>query len=148
MATETKAAKAKTDAFKRIAVGKVQTVKASEIVRQNANQKPRNASGENPYREGGSYHAVVSGLRSLGLNRLHSFDAIVPAVRKAMGSAYKAFARKDARNDETGKDARERIIQNVSVVARKDYGAPLRKVGFEVRYDGREKQAGLFRLSK
>jgi hypothetical protein len=34
------------------------------------------------------------------------------------------------------------------VIARADYGEPLRKIGYEVRWDGRSdpKQAGLFKL--
>ena len=32
------------------------------------------------------------------------------------------------------------------MVARKDYGAPLRAKGWEVRFDGRQKVAGLFKI--
>jgi hypothetical protein len=108
--------------------------------------KAKTVSFANPYRAGSSYAACVDGLLMLGLNKFHGFDAVLPAVKKAMGSSLKEFAAKECRNEETGKDADQRIIQNVSVVARKDYGAKLRELGYEVRFNGREKQAGLFKM--
>jgi hypothetical protein len=103
----------------------------------------------NPFREFGGYWSSVEALRALGVEKMHGFDAIIPAVIRAMGAErFKAFKAKDARNEETGKDANARIIQNVSVVARKDYGFPLNAEGWEVRFDGREKVAGLFRCPK
>ena len=101
---------------------------------------------KNPYRVGGGYWATVEALKELGTDQLHAFDAIVPAVIRAMGDKFKDFKAKDARNAETGKDATARIIQNVSVVARKDYGEPLRDKGYEVRFEGRNKVAGLFKI--
>jgi hypothetical protein len=100
----------------------------------------------NPYREGSSYFCVVEGLRNLGMNAMHPQAEVIAAVKKGMGDAWKAFAAKDSRNEATGKDAEGRVWQNAAVVARKDYGEPLRKIGFEVRFDGREKKAGLFKL--
>lgn len=99
----------------------------------------------NPYRENGGYWATVEALRGLGMDTLHPFESIIPAVKKVFGLNWSEFKNKDARND-NGKDAEQRIIQNVGVVARKDYGAPLRELGFEVRFDGRQKVAGLFKI--
>lgn len=114
-----------------------------------ATPKPQNANQTttNPFREGSSYHCIVNAFRSLGVNEWHSFDALLPAIRKEMGSSLKAFAAKEARNEETHKDTNGRLLTNVSVLARKDYGSPLReKCKLEVRWNGREKQAGLFRI--
>src|SRR5688572_20752991 len=63
---------------------------------QKGNQKPqRPAQNANPYREHGGYWATVEALRALGVGRMHSFDAIVPAVKKAFGpGAWKPFASK------------------------------------------------------
>lgn len=114
---------------------------------QNANQTPQTASKTNPYRAGGGYWATVEALRLLGVGKLHAFEKVVPAVKKAMSDAgtWGEFSKRENRNEETGKDTNGRVIQNVSVVGRKDYGAPLRELGFEVKFDGREKVAGLFR---
>ncbi len=102
----------------------------------------------NPYRVGGGYWSSVEALRALGVGKMHAFDAIIPAVIKAMGAeAFKAFKAKDARSD-NGKDAHGRIIQNVAVVARADYGKPLTDIGWVVKYDGREKKAGIFKVGK
>jgi hypothetical protein len=114
--------------------------------------KPQDATGggtngfQNPFRSSGNYWASIEALRSLGVGRLHPFAQIVGAVKKSMGANWKAFAEKDSRSKETGKDAEHRILQNVSVLARKDYGKPLRGLGYEVRWDGREKLAGLFKI--
>lgn len=101
----------------------------------------------NPYRVGSSYFNVVESLRNLGMNTMHPQDKVIAAVRKAMGDEWKAFAAKGKRNDETGKDAEARVWQNCSVVARvKDYGKPLVDAGFVVKFDGREKVCGLYKL--
>lgn len=123
--------------------------KAKAKASQKPNQTPQKGNGTNPFRVGGGYWASVEAMRALGMGKMHAFDAIVLAVIRAMGAeAYKAFKAKDSRNEETGKDANARIIQNVGVVARKDYGKPLRDLGYEVRFDGREKIAGLFKTGK
>lgn len=101
---------------------------------------------QNPYRVGGSYWASVDALASLGIGQMHAFAEIVPAVKKSMGDNWKIFAEKESRSAERGKDAAFRILQNVSVLARKDYGKPLRELHHEVRWDARQKAAGLFRL--
>lgn len=106
------------------------------------NQADRKPTNGNPYRPGSAYWASVEALRNLGINKLHAFDSIVPAVKKAMAEAWQSFAAKG------GSEAKARVLQNVAVVARKDYGKPLRALGFEVRWDGRERHAGLFRLAK
>lgn len=108
--------------------------------------KAQIASQTNPYRVNGGYWASVEALRALGLGKMHSHAAILAAYRKVLGAAaWKAFAAVEPRNKKTGKDADGRALQNVSVVARADYGKPLKALGFEVRWDGREKVAGLFR---
>lgn len=126
-------------------------VKGSKKVTKSAKVQPsKNGSVNNPFRSGGGYHASVEALRTLGIGKMHPAASIIKAVRASMGSAYREFAAKDARNKETGKDASGRILQNVMVVSRKDYGKPLREVGFEVRWNGRDKEAtaGLFKLGK
>ena len=57
------------------------------------------------------------------------------------------FKGREKRNDETGKGWKDRMVQNCRVIARKDYGEPLRKTGYEVRTDG-AKGCGLFKLGK
>lgn len=100
----------------------------------------------NPYRESSSYHACVEALRNLGTGRLHPFDKIVPGVVTEMGKAADAFKAKKNRSKETGTDWKDRIVQNVRVLARGDYGAKLRQVGYEIRTD-RKEGAGLFKVS-
>lgn len=132
------------------AAAKPTTAKAAGTVKavKEAPKAAEKVSSTNPYREGGGYWATVEALRALGVGKLHALDKVVPAVIRAYGpERFKAFKAKDARN-ENGKDANARIIQNVAVVARNDYGEPLRKLGWEVRFDGREKVAGLFKLGK
>ncbi len=113
---------------------------------------PQNATGSvtsgslNPYRVGGSYWAAAEALQALGVGKMHPFDKIVPAVKRVMGEQWKAFAEKDARNEKTGKDAESRTLQNLSVLTRVSYAKPLHAKGYEVRYDGRQKMAGLFKL--
>lgn len=124
---------------------KVSKARAKPATPQDAAKKPQGDS-LNPYRAGGAYWASVEGLKALGMGQMHPFDQIVPAVRKQMGDNWKAFAEKEARSEETGKDADHRILQNVSVITRKDYGKPLRDLGYEVRWDGRAKVAGLFKI--
>jgi hypothetical protein len=92
--------------------------------------------GRIPYRAGGSYHGVVATLQKLGMGKMHPASALVKAYPAVVGTeAWKAFKAKDPRNDETGKNAEGRIIQNAIVVNRPDYGMPLRAVGLEVRKD-------------
>jgi hypothetical protein len=105
---------------------------------------PKPQSGpEAAYRVGGGYWASVVGLRSLGVGKMHPFAKIVPAVRKAMEGAgtWRAFTAK------TGKlSADERMLMNVMVTSRADYGKPLVALGYEVRWDGRAEEAGLFKV--
>lgn len=122
--------------------------KASKAVKavgkaQNASQPAPKASTTNPYRPFGGYWATVEALRSLGVGKMFAFTVIVPAVRKAMGDAWKAFAAKEGKLT-----ADERVLMNVMVCSRKDYGRPLVGLGYEVRWDGREKTAGIFKVSK
>jgi hypothetical protein len=61
-----------------------------------------------------------------------------------MGEGADDFKARKKRSDTTGKDWQDRIVQNVKVLARPDYGAKLRQIGFEVRLDS--KGAGLFKV--
>jgi hypothetical protein len=101
--------------------------------------------GQNPYRVGGGYWAAVEALRSLGMGKLHSFEKIVPAIIKLM-KAEKTYA--DFASKKGKLTPEQRILTNVMVTARADYGKPLAANKLEVRWNGREKQAGLFRLGK
>src|SRR5947207_1729941 len=76
-------------------------------------------SDANPYRVGGGYWASVEALRTLGMGKLHDFAKIVPAVQKAMGENFKEFAAKKGKLS-----ADERILMNVVVTSRDDYGKP------------------------
>src|SRR5689334_7671235 len=96
---------------------------------------------ENPFRPSGGYWAAGEALRSLGLGRLHPFDALVPAIRDAMGDGWTVFAAKQSKLT-----PEKRALQNVMVLSRLDYGKPLRVVGYQIRWDGRRKVAGLFRV--
>jgi hypothetical protein len=122
----------------------VKTVKATKV----DGIVKKAVDGQNPFRIGGGYWASIQALRAAGQGKMHAFDVLVPLVKKAMGDGYKAFAAKDARNDATGKDAEARIIQNISVTARKDYGQPLVENGLHVVFDGRNKTAGLFKVGQ
>jgi hypothetical protein len=78
-----------------------------------------NAATANPYRVGSCYHAVVEALRNLGMNKMHSFEKIVPEVKDEMNAAktFGSFKNKKKRN-ENGLNADARIIQNISVCSR------------------------------
>lgn len=114
---------------------------------KDAAQKNIKANGIlNPYREGGSYWAVVETLKAMGIGKMHDGDKVVAKYPSIIGAeAWKAFKAKDKRNDETGKEAAERVIQNCTVVNRLDYGLPLRKAGAEVRKA--QNTFGLFKLT-
>ena len=105
-------------------------------------------SNDNPYRPGGSYHAVVESARKLGVGKMHPFAALLKVFPSAMGAeSWKAFKSKPQRND-NGKEWDDKVLQNFTVVCRPDYGLPLRRCGFEVR---KQKTAdgytfGLFKL--
>lgn len=139
------AKKATSKAQGRAKQAKVSKSKGTATAAQIAAGKPQSES-QNPYRSGGSYWASIEALKALGVGKTHAFADIVRAVKKAMGENWNLFAQKESRNDETGKNADRRLLQNVSVLSRKDYGKPLRERGYEVRWDGREKLAGLFKI--
>lgn len=120
----------------------------SKVSTKSVASKSAKAVVENPYRPGSNYHAAVAALASLGLGKQHQQAAVIAAVKKEMGDNWKAFANKDARNEATAKDAEGKAWVNVSVVARKDYGFPLNALGFMVKFDGKEKTAGIYRCPK
>jgi hypothetical protein len=62
-----------------------------------------------------------------------------------MGANFTAFKAKKSES-ENAFDVEKRILTNVMVVSRKDYGAPLREIGYQVVWNGREKTAGLFKF--
>ena len=140
-----KAARKPQSGAKRPKAPKAPKAKPKAETPQDAAGKPTSGS-QNPYRVGSSYWASVEALRALGVGRMHDKGEVVAAIRKALGDGWKAFAEKPQRNEATAKDAESRAWQNVAVLARKDYGAPLRAVGYEVRWNGREKAAGLFKI--
>ena len=112
---------------------------------------PQNASGSagnNPYRPGSSYAAVVTALRELGAGEMHPYAKIVPGMIAAMGpDKWAAFKAREPRNKDTHKQPEDRLLVNVAVVSRqKDYGRPLVQTGWCVRNDGRAKTAGIFKL--
>lgn len=87
----------------------------------------------NPYRAG-AYRFTVEALVALGVNKPHPLDKVREEFRKAAGDEwYQSWARKEKRDDETGKDADERFVQNLRVLQRtKDYGRKLLEVGRKV----------------
>lgn len=117
--------------------------KSVKATSSKAAKATKTASLTNPFREGGGYHATVAGISSLQTETLHPFESIIPAIKKAFGLNWSEFAKKEERN-ENGKDTEGRLIQNLGVLARPDYGFPLRSQGWEIRFDGRQKVAGLF----
>jgi hypothetical protein len=99
---------------------------------------------DNCYRQGGGYWSAVQALRELGINKMHALDKVLAAYKKAMG----ASAWKEVASQKSKLTADEKALLNVSVTARKDYGAPLAAIGYVVKWDGRAKQAGLFKAGK
>lgn len=154
-----KPTKLKTPALPKIKTTRPAASKAQKVARSKKPTKttsqpselppmPQNEAGkpQNPYRQGGNYHACVEAVRSLGVGKMHPLPEVLDAIKKAMGhAAWVEFVAK-APHGSKGKDADARALANVSVIARKDYGRPLRDIGMEVRWDGRKKEAGLFKL--
>jgi hypothetical protein len=117
-----------------------------KIVAQNAPERDRKGNGSNPedvYRAGAGYWSAVRAPRDLGVGKMHPLVKVIAAYRKAMGDGWKAFAVKKGKLS-----ADERAAVNVAVTSRKDYGKPLIEAGYEVRWDGRAKEAGLFKIGK
>lgn len=82
----------------------------------------------NPHR--GNYGAIVAALLALGTDKFHPYEKFADKVKALMAENWKAFAKREARNDETGKDCAERLYQNVTVLQRSaDYGARLADLG-------------------
>jgi hypothetical protein len=107
------------------------------------------AETTNAYREGSSYWSIIETLRKLGAGKFHPASALIKAYPAVVGAeAWKAFKAKGKRNDETGKDAEGRIIQNAVVLNRPDYGKSQREqTGTEVR-KGRDATGYVFGLFK
>lgn len=106
-----------------------------------AEAKAEKVTLDNCYRNGGGYWSVIQALRSLGIGKRHSFEKILPAIKKAMGANWKAFAAKKGKLS-----ADERAMVNLMVTSREDYGAPVRASGYVVEYDGRAKEAALMKI--
>ncbi len=95
-----------------------------------------------PYREGSSYQTIIVALKGLGVGKFHAWDKIIGAVELPSG-----FKSKEKRND-NGLNWKGRVMQNVRVLARADYGKACRDIlKLEVRTNGKD-GAGLFRLGK
>jgi hypothetical protein len=87
----------------------------------------------NPHREGSSYFQICETLKGLGSNRLHDGEKVIKAFAETLGTAkLKEYKGKEKRN-ENGLDWHGRLLQSVRVLARADYGAKLRAIGWEVR---------------
>jgi hypothetical protein len=84
----------------------------------------------NPYRSG-AYRFAIDALVSLGVNKRHGLPKAHEAFKRAAGADwYAAWAKKERRNDKTGKDADGRFLQNLRVLQRtKDYGRKLLQAG-------------------
>lgn len=87
----------------------------------------------NPHRTG-AYKFTVDALVALGANKRHPLAKVHEAFRKAAGDDwYKAWAKKEPRNEATAKDADGRFLQNLRVLQRTgDYGRRLFDVGRRV----------------
>jgi hypothetical protein len=83
-----------------------------------------------PYRTG-AYRHILIGIAALGVNKPHPLAKVHEAFKRAAGAEwYGEWARKENRNDKTGKDADGRFLQNLKVLQRtKDYGRKLLQVG-------------------
>lgn len=106
---------------------------------------------ETPYRHG-AYHFSVAALLAMGVNKSHKFSAFVSKLRqiwrKADAEGWKAFEKRPARNQATGKDLEGRIVQNCRVIQRtKDYGKPLLAAGAVLDLTRDDKGAMLIRLN-
>ena len=87
----------------------------------------------NPYRTG-VYGFTVDALVSLGVNKRHPISKVHEAFKRVAGNEWYAdWAAKERRNEETGKDADGRFLQNLKVLQRtKDYGLKLLQVGTKI----------------
>lgn len=105
----------------------------------------------NPYRPGSSYWLCVESATALGKNKFHHFkELLAEYLKQADKSALKTFKSKEARNDETGADWKQRIETNFYVTTRTDYGAPCRDLKHEMRHERRDdgRYFGYFALGK
>src|SRR4051812_1583469 len=84
----------------------------------------------NPYRAG-AYRHTVAALVLLGVNKPHPVAKVHEALKRVAGAEwYAEWAKKESRNDKTGKDADGRFLQNLKVLQRtKDYGRKLLLAG-------------------
>jgi hypothetical protein len=87
----------------------------------------------NPYRAG-AYGFTIDALLKLGVNKAHPVAKVHTAFKSAAGADwYSAWSSAEKRNEETGKDADARFLQNLSVLQRTaDYGLKLLEVGKKV----------------
>lgn len=90
----------------------------------------------NPYRSG-AYHATVEAL-AMTLGKWQTFDQFKQHFVKAMGADWADFSHRAKRN-ENGLDVDGRILQNVNVLRRPDYGMKLQQVGYRIETDKSEK---------
>ncbi len=104
----------------------------------------------NGYRTGGNYHAIIATLETMGTNKWHAYDAFAAKLEKTW-EGWKAFAKKEARNEATAKDTQGRLLQNVRVLQRtNDYAKPLLEAGavIDLKWEGQTLQIQLNTKSK
>jgi hypothetical protein len=95
-----------------------------------AEQYAKEKEFPSPYRAGAYRHAVAA-LVLLGVNKPHPVAKVHEAFKRVAGAEwYGEWAKKESRNDKTGKDADGRFLQNLKVLQRtKDYGRKLLQAG-------------------
>lgn len=106
---------------------------SAEEIKQLAEEYRATKTFPNPHRMG-AYKFAIDGLVALGVNKQHRIAKVHQAFRRAAGEEwYKAWASKEPRNKETGKDVDGRLLQNLQVLQRtKDYGRRLLDTGRRV----------------
>src|SRR4051812_15704875 len=106
---------------------------SNEEVKTLAAQYAKDKEFPNPYRAG-AYRHTVAALVMLGANKPHPVAKVHEAFKRAAGAEwYAEWAKKESRNDKTGKDVDGRFLQNLKVLQRtKDYGLKLLTAGRRV----------------
>lgn len=118
----------------------------ADRIKELRTERETNGTIPNPF-NAGCYHAIVSSLSSLGVDRKHTFAAVYAEARKQMSvaatkdedglTAWQRFTKKEAKGSkETSLDASDRFLQNIKVLQRlggfNPYGLKLLEVGRKV----------------
>jgi hypothetical protein len=103
---------------------------SNEEIKTLAEQYAKDKEFPNPYRAG-AYHHTITAIVKLGVNKPHPVAKVHEAFKRVAGAEwYGEWAKKESRNDKTGKDADGRFLQNLKVLQRtKDYGRKLLQAG-------------------